>query len=156
MNQRTGILVDTCALIATVNPDARAHETVKDYIKGAVAENIELYLSSLTIAEFCARQSFETIDTTTFTIFPFDTPESILSGQYDAVLKRETGDDRVAMKIDIMLLAHAEKLGAVGVLTLDEKSLVKYCKRLAEHGKTEVRPILGSEPFDPTKLHPKN
>jgi len=120
-------------------------------IEKAISESVELYLSSLTIAEFCVRQGFETIDTTAFTIAPFEIPEAVLAGQYDATLKRETGDDRVALKIDVMLIAHAQKLGAIGILTSDEKSLAKYCMRLAELGKTEVRPILAANPLNPKR-----
>jgi len=66
--RRSGILVDTSALIALMNKNEPCHDTVKAYIEQAIVERLEIHLSSLTVAEFCVRQAFSTIDTATFII----------------------------------------------------------------------------------------
>jgi len=153
MTNRNGLLVDTSALIAFVQPDNPHHLAALSYVDEAIREGIPLYVSSLTIAEFCCKQNFSTIDQNTFIIEGFETPEAVLAGQMDDQLKRESGDDRVAMKVDVMLIAHAEKLGVNGLLTCDANSLAKYCRRLHMSGHTGVLPIVTSEPYLPSKIH---
>jgi len=141
-NKHSGILVDTSALIALVNTEDVCHTTVKAYIEQAVLDKLQIHLSSLTVAEFCVRQNFSTIDTATFIISSFETPEAILAGKFDSFLNKDTGDSRQAMKIDIMLIAHAQKLRVAGLLTLDAKSMAKYCHRLLKQGSLETNRLL--------------
>lgn len=153
MTNRNGLLVDTSALIAFVQPTDPHHVMTVSYIEQAIHDGIPLYISSLTIAEFCCKQDFASIDQDTFIIEGFETPEATLAGRMDSQLKRESGDDRVAMKVDVMLIAHAEKLGVNGLLTCDANSLAKFCRRLHASGHTSVHPIVTSEPFLPSKVH---
>lgn len=152
MTNRNGLLVDTSALIAFVQPLDPHNLMAVSYVEQAIRDGVPLYISSLTIAEFCCKQDFGTIDQNTFIIEGFETPEAALAGQMDSQLKRESGDDRVAMKVDVMLIAHAEKLGVNGLLTCDANSLAKFCRRLHASGHTGVLPIVTSEPFLPGKV----
>lgn len=153
MSARKGLLVDTSALIAFVQPLDPHHDQATAYIEAAIRDDVPLYISSLTLAEFCGRQDLSSIDTNTFIPVGFEAPEGVLSAQFDSHLKRDTGDDRVALKVDVMLIAHAERLGVSGILTCDADSLAKYCKRLHAVGLCHVLPVVTSEPFVPAKVH---
>lgn len=150
---RKGLLVDTSALIAFVQPLDPHHQNASSYIEAAVRDAVPLYISSLTLAEFCGRQDLSSIDTETFIPVGFEAPEGVLAARFDSQLKRDTGDDRVAVKVDVMLIAHAERIGVSGILTCDAASLAKYCNRLNAAGLCEVLPIVTSEPFVPAKVH---
>ncbi|WP_267096096.1 type II toxin-antitoxin system VapC family toxin [Xanthomonas sacchari] len=153
MTARKGLLIDTSALIAFVQPTNVHHENAKAYIEAAIRDDVPLYISSLTLAEFCGRQDFSSIDTKTFIPVGFESPEGVLAAKFDSQLKRQSGDDRVALKIDVMLIAHAEQLGLAGILTCDGASLAKYCERLNSAGLCQVLPIVTAEPFVPAKIH---
>lgn len=153
MTERSGMLVDTCALIALVNPNEPHHKTVRDYIEQAVLEGVELYVSALTVAEFAVRQDLGSLDQQMFIIEGFEPPEAALAGKMEAHLTRDPGDDRVRLKVDVMLIAHAEKIGVAGLLTTDANSMAKYARRLQLAGLTSVLPILATDPFVPAKIH---
>jgi len=150
---RRGLLVDTSALIAFVQPLDPHHQNASSYIEAAIREDVPLFISSLTLAEFCGRQDLSSIDTETFIPVGFEAPEAVLAAKFDSQLKRDTGDDRVAVKVDVMLIAHAERIGVTGILTCDAASLAKYCSRLNVLGSCQVLPIVTSEPFLPAKVH---
>lgn len=149
---RKGLLIDTCALIAWVDATDLFHEPTKKYIEQAIADEVPLYVSSLTVAEFSCRQDISDLDPETFILQSFETPEAVLAGAMDAAILRDAGDDRIRLKIDLMLIAHAEKLGVAGIVTGDQNTMAKYCDRLRALKLTEVFPILTSEPFDPARV----
>lgn len=153
MIARKGLLIDTSALIAFVQPADLHHENARAYIEAAIRDDVPLYISSLTLAEFCGRQDFSSLDTNTFIPVGFEAPEGVLAAQFDSQLKRQSGDDRVALKIDVMLIAHAEQLGLAGILTCDGDSLAKYCERLSSAGLCQVLPLVTTDPFVPAKIH---
>ena len=149
---RKGLLVDTCALIAWADPSSQFHDVTRHYVEQAIRDGVPLYVSALSAAEFSCRQDLNELDLRTFILVSFDTPEAVLSGQmYDAVTI-DDGDSKVLLKVDLMLIAHAEKLRVAGILTSDFRTLAKYCERLRHKGLTSVIPVLTSDPFDPVRV----
>lgn len=150
---RKGLLVDTCALIAWANPADPLHGITKSYIEQAITEDVPLWISAISAAEFECKQAVTDLDQKTFIFASFEMPEAILAGRMFASLEgKDTGDDRVRLKADVMLVAHAEKLKVAGILTADANSLAKYCDRLRGLRHTSVVPVLTTEPFDPARV----
>jgi len=152
MKQRNGVLVDTCALIAFVNAADPHHDCATAYIEAAIQQQVPLYVSALTVAEFSNRQEFASIDQSVFIVEGFEAPEAALAGKMDSALTRDPSDHRVSLKVDVMLIAHAEKIGVTGILTCDHQ-LSKHCDRLRALNLTVVHPILTTQPFVPEKVH---
>lgn len=148
---RNGLLVDTSALIAFANPHNTLHEKVSSYVAQAIRDGVPLHISSLVAAEFSCRQSISDLDLKTFILDSFDIPEAVLSGKLDAAIPRDPEDSRVQHKVDIMLIAHAHKLGLAGILTADD-GLAKYCDRLRELKLVEIHPLVLSDPYDPIRV----
>ena|GEM_PF-3501229 len=149
---RNGLLVDTSALIAYATSASPLHENVAAYIAQAIHDGIPLHISSLVVAEFSCRQSIADLDLRTFILDSFDIPEAVLSGKLDAAIARDPDDSRVQHKVDVMLIAHAHKLGLAGVLTADRDTLAKYCDRLRDLHLVEIHPLLVSDPYDPIRV----
>lgn len=148
---RNGLLVDTSALIAFANPQNPLHEKVSSYVAQAIRDGVPLHISALVAAEFSCRQSISDLDPRTFILDSFDIPEAVLSGRLDAAISRDPQDSRVQHKVDIMLIAHAHKLGLAGILTADD-GLAKYCDRLRDLKLVDIRPLLLSDPYDPIRV----
>lgn len=149
---RKGLLVDTCALIAWSDPNSQFHEVTRSYVEQAIRDEVPLYVSALSAAEFSCRQDLNELDLRTFIVVSFDAPEAVLSGQMYEAITVDDGDSKVLLKIDLMLIAHAEKLKLAGILTSDSKTLAKYCEKLRQKRLTWVMPVLTSEPFDPARV----
>jgi len=149
---RNGLLVDTSALIAFANPESALHENVSAYIAQAIRDGVPLHISSLVVAEFCSRQAIADLDLKTFILDSFDIPEAVLSGKLDAAITRQPEDSRVQHKVDLMLIAHAHKLGLAGILTGDRNTLAKYCDRLRELRLVDIHPLVITDPYDPVRV----
>jgi predicted nucleic acid-binding protein len=146
-----GLLVDTSFLIAFGDPSRSNHSTANDIFNWAIKEKCPLYLSALVVTEFAQKQAIETLGIHNYIMAPFNIPEAILAARMGASLKHDEGDDRVALKVDIMLIAQAEKLG-VSIVTDDHKTMDKYCVRLRNLSLTTVRTIVLRDGFDPHGL----
>lgn len=149
---RQGILVDTCSLVDFVNPGAERNAITTEYIDQAIRDSVPLYLSSLTVAEFCCKQDIGEIDVSPFIISPFDQPEAELSGRLDFEVHRDSDADKVRHRVDTMLIAHAEKLRVAGILTGDASSLAKYCDRARAKNLVDLHVVLTTEAFEPSRM----
>lgn len=146
-----GWLLDTSFLISLADPNRTNHHTAAEYFRYALAKKIKLYISTLAIAEFSQKQSIADLGLSAFVIAPFNAPEAILAGALAESLDRDEGDDRASLKVDVMLLAQAEKLGAL-VLTEDTKSMAKYGARLKAIAAVAIDVVTLNQGFDPHRL----
>ena len=142
------ILVDTSFLISLADP-ARAHHGVAlQYFREALQRDTPLYLSVIAASEFHVKQAITDLPLRNFRVLPFNIDHAMMAGRLMGVLQRDSGDDRVAVKDDIKLIAQAICESHTHILTEDERTLAKYVRRLNAAGESSLQPILLAEGFD--------
>jgi hypothetical protein len=108
-------------------------------------------LSSLVVAEFSQRQSITDLGLSNYIMAPFNIPDGILAGALATKIKKDEGVDREAFKVDVMLMAQAEKLQA-GIITDDKNTMQRYFKALSGLGDLTGDCILLKDGFDPHRM----
>lgn len=124
----------------------------REYIQHALASGVTIYLSGLVVAEFSRRQDISDLGLNNFVPAPFNVPDGILAGSFAEMAKRDDGDNRASVLVDVMLIAQAHRLKLPAILTDDAGTLAKYLERLNSQKATEVKAILTTEGFDPNLL----
>lgn len=147
-----GVLVDTSFLISLVASGRKNHLVARDYFRAAMEQEVPLFLSTLVACEFSRKQPVEDLGLHNFLVLPFNLPEAVQAAKLSAALKRDDGDDRTSVAIDVMLLAQADKNQIGAILTEDSDTLAKYCARLRGQGLISCHAIVLSDGFEPARL----
>lgn len=147
-----GVLVDTSFLISLVASGRKNHLVARDYFRAAIEQGVPLFLSTLVACEFSRKQPVEDLGLHNFLVLPFNLPEAVQAAKLSAALKRDDGDDRTSVAIDVMLLAQADKNQIGAILTEDADTLGKYCDRLRQQGLVTCHAIVLSDGFAPARL----
>jgi len=147
-----GVLVDTSFLISLVASDRDNHPVARDYFRAALEQGVPLFLSTLVACEFSRKQPVEDLGLHNFLVLPFNLSEAVQAAKLSAALKRDDGDDRTSVAIDVMLLAQADKNQIGAILTEDADTLAKYCDRLRRQGMITCHAIVLSDGFAPARL----
>ena len=71
---------------------------------------------------------------------------------WNALVKHDTGDNRVAVRDDVKLMAQAAHESIPFIMTEDASTLYKYCERLRDLGVLRVRAIKLVDGFDSCAL----
>ena len=142
------ILVDTSFLISLADPGRPNHETAVNYLRAALQCDAPLYLSAIVASEFQVKQAVTDLPLRNFEVLPFNIDHAMQAGLLMRDLQRDSGDDRVAVKDDVKLIAQAICESITHILTEDARTLVKYVRRLNDAGQRAIRTILLAEGFD--------
>lgn len=146
----TPLLVDTSFLITLADPARKHHDVAKTYFKEALRRNAPMYLSSIVASEFQVKQAVTDLPLRHFEVLPFNIDHAMTAGLLLRELRRDAGDDRVAVKDDVKLIAQAICGSITHVLTEDANTLAKYIKRCRELGQATLHVILLADGFDAT------
>lgn len=142
-------LVDTSFLITLANPaQRRHHETALQYFRACIERNVVLHLSTIVIAEFSQKQPILDLGLRNFVVLPFNVDHAIETGRLHALLARDKGDDRAAVKDDIKLIAQCGCASIDAVFTEDRKTLAKYIDRLKSGGEVVPKIVVLADGFD--------
>ena len=146
----TSVLVDTSFLITLADPVRANHAVAVAYFREALRLGVPLYLSAIVASEFQVGQPVTDLPLRNFAVLPFNIDHAMMTGQLMRGLARtrDAGDDRIAVKDDVKLIAQAICESITHILTEDEKTLVKYLKRFADDGQCSVQSILLVKGFD--------
>jgi len=144
----SGFLVDTSFLITLADDSRPHHAHAMRYLREAVTRASTLYLSTVVIAEFHAKQAVTDLPLRNLRVLPFNVDHAIMAGELNQVLRRDQTDPRDAVKDDLKLLAQAVCTSIPYVLTEDEKTLAKFAKQLELAGRSSVKTILLKDGFD--------
>ena len=147
------ILLDTSFLIALADPGRVNHPVAKQYLVESLARSVPLYLSAIVAAEFQVKQSVNDLPLRNLIVLPFNIDHAMRTGILMRDVSRDDGDDRVAVKDDIKLIAQADCESITHVLTEDKNTLAKYLDRLCQAGSCKVRAIVLSQGFDAAWLN---
>lgn len=144
----SAFLVDTSFLISLADPKRPHHDAAMAYFREALRRGVPMYLSAIAASEFQVRQAVTDLPLRNFEVLPFNIDHAMQTGLLMRKLSRDGGDDRVAVKDDIKLIAQAICESMTHLLTEDARTLVKYLERLCAVGECSVRPILLKDGFD--------
>ena len=144
----SAFLVDTSFLITLADPGRTHHGVAKSYFREALERGVPLYLSAIVASEFQVGQAVTDLPLRNFEVLPFNIDHAMTAGLLLRDLRRDIGDDRVAVKDDVKLIAQAVCESLTHVLTEDEQTLTKYVRRLNDLGRCSLRCILLAKGFD--------
>ena len=142
------ILVDTSFLISLADPSRKHHGVALQYFREALQRGALLYLSVIAASEFQVKQPVTDLPLRNFEVLPFNIDHAMMAGRLMSALRRDAGDDRVAVKDDVKLIAQAICQSLTHILTEDARTLVKYVNRLNLAGQSSLKPILLADGFD--------
>jgi hypothetical protein len=147
------VLLDTGFLISLVGRSRPHHAVAAQYYRLMLEQQSPMYLSSIAAAEFAIKQAITDLPLSNFRCIPFNIPHSNEAARlWNALGPRDDGDDRVALRDDVKLLAQAAHESIPFILTEDASTLYKYCERLRAAGALRVRAIKLQDGFDSCAL----
>ncbi len=152
--RRKSVMIDTSYLITLFDDSRPNHDNALAYYKYFIAESIDMYISSIVASEYQVKSDINAIlGTKNFIACDFHTIDGITAGELHRKLNSEQrgAEPRNAIKDDIKLLAQCKNQKMDYIITEDESTLARYCRRLEELGElnTVVIPV---NTFDPSLL----
>ncbi len=109
------VLLDTSFFIRLLNPSDNLHQNAKEYFKHFLLKEIEMYFSTISVAEYCVRGNVDELPLKEIRILPFNFFHAIDAGKFAeiAYTQRESKQlpNRAIILNDIKLFsqAHYEK-----------------------------------------------
>ena len=123
------------------------------HLAGESGTQCAFVFSAIVAAEFQVKQAVNDLPLRNFIVLPFNIDHAMRTGILMRDLSRDDGDDRVAVKDDMKLIAQADCESITHVLTEDKNTLAKYLDRLRQAGSCKVRAIVLSQGFDAAWLN---
>lgn len=120
------ILLDTSFCIRLLKNNDELHQNAKDYFKYFLEQKVEIYLSSIVIAEYSVKDDANNLPLEFVKIIPFDFFDGKTAGEFHSILinnKAQVANiERNVIKDDCKLIAQIfnRKIGAY--ITKDKKS----------------------------------
>jgi hypothetical protein len=145
-------LADTSYLITLFDDSRPHHKVAKKYYRYCLDNSVTLYLSAIVVSEFHQMQSIvDIVGSGNFRMLPFNYDDGLQAAdvayQLGGVERKRDGTNP-KYKDDLKLIAQARVNEIDFILTEDESTLVRYCKRLSDAGLLKAAPIVMSAGFD--------
>lgn len=134
-NPRIGICLDTSFLITLCSRKRDNHDVAKRFFAFWMEHGIPMFLPTICYAEYLARETeVPAYLLNQMKLLPFDPESAVIAGEIErSRLSVDVGDtSRAALKDDVKIIANAAQNHVLGVVTEDEKSMVRYVHRAAE------------------------
>jgi predicted nucleic acid-binding protein len=139
---RNAVLLDTSFLITLADPRRERHAVAKHYFQHFLASRLPMVLSSIVVAEFCARQELTTLPLEQLILLPFTHEDAIVAAGLDfKAFKTGAEHDRQSLKDDFKIIGHAHARNYGYVITDDAGTMFEYCETLRKAGQTHLRGI---------------
>jgi predicted nucleic acid-binding protein len=120
------ILIDTSFCIRLLKSNDPLHQNAKDYFRYFLEQKVDIYLSSIVIAEYSVKDDANNLPLEFVKIIPFDFYDGKTAGEFHYILidnkQNVSGIERNVIKDDCKLIAQIfnRKIGAY--ITKDKKS----------------------------------
>ncbi len=120
------VLLDTSFCIRLLKSNDELHQHARDYFKYFLEKKIEIYLSSIVIAEYSVKDDPRNLPLEFVKIVPFDYFDGKTSGEFHSILlesKEQVAHfERNVIKDDCKLMAQLFNRNIQGYITKDRKS----------------------------------
>jgi predicted nucleic acid-binding protein len=130
------VLLDTSFCIRLLKKDEPLHQNAIEYFQYFLEQKIELYISTIAIAEYSVKDDPANLPLKMMKIIPFDFFDGKTAGEFHSILleqKNKTVDiDRNVVKDDCKLIAQIFNRKIEGYITKDRKSFGQIIKPITE------------------------
>ena len=130
------VLLDTSFCIRLLKKDDTLHQNAIDYFQYFLDQKIELYISTIAIAEYSVKEDPINLPLKMMKIIPFDFFDGKTAGEFHSILleqKTKVQDiDRNIVKDDCKLIAQLFNRKIEGYITKDRKSFSQIIMPIAE------------------------
>jgi predicted nucleic acid-binding protein len=130
------VLLDTSFCIRLLKKDESLHQNVIDYFQYFLEQKIELYISTITVAEYSVKDNPDNLPLKMMKIIPFDFFDGRTAGEFHSILleqKNKPKDiDRNIVKDDCKLIAQLFNRKIEGYITKDRKSFNQIIRPITE------------------------
>lgn len=130
------VLLDNSFCIRLLKSDDEFHQNAKDYFQYFLENNVEMYLSTIVVAEYAVGDDpMHLLELQTFRLLEFDYEDAKISGEFTSELLhnkelRDTEQRKVVIN-DLKLLAQIHNRKIEAYITKDRKSLSKMINPLS-------------------------
>lgn len=126
------ILLDTSFCIRLLKSNDPLHNNAKDYFKYFLEQKIEIYISSIVVAEYSVKDDANNLPLEYAKIIPFDFFDGKTAGEFHSILinhKNQVSNiERNVIKDDCKLIAQIFNRSIAGYITKDIKSFGQIIK----------------------------
>lgn len=150
-NKGLSVLIDTTFLITLYNKDRNNHGIAKKYFKHFIKKEIKMYLSTIVISEYQQMQPItEIISSGNYLVLPYNYEDAIKTAEIVFHLggASRKSSHRAQFKDDLKLMGQAAYKGIDFIITEDESTLARYCKKLNDARLFNPKVILLKDGFD--------
>ena len=130
------VLLDTSFCIRLLKKDDPLHQNAIEYFQYFLEQKIEIYISTIAIAEYSVKDDPVNLPLKMMKIIPFDYFDGKTAGEFHSILleqKNITQDiDRNVVKDDCKLIAQLYNRKIEGYITKDRKSFGHIIKPITE------------------------
>lgn len=108
-----GVLLDTIFVIRLLKTNDALHPNAKAWFRQLLERRVPMYLSTISIAEYCVKGTFDELPLRNVRVLPFNIDHARRAGPFTGSLldqRKQPGgdDDRTVVINDVKLLAQAE------------------------------------------------
>ncbi len=130
------ILLDTSFCIRLLKSNDDLHQNAKDYFKYFLEKKIEIYLSSIVVAEYSVKDDPANLPLEFVKIIPFDFFDGKTAGEFHSILlghrEQVANIERNVIKDDCKLIAQIFNRNVQGYITKDRKSFRQIIEPIKE------------------------
>jgi len=124
------VLLDTSFFIRLLNKQDSLHKNAKEYFKYFLEKEIEMYCSTISIAEYCVRGNVDELPLREVRILPFNFFHATKAGRFAAIaLEKKDGmkpsTNRAIILNDIKLFAQASYENEISHFVTSDKECSK-------------------------------
>ena len=149
------VSLDTSFLISFADPSRPNHYVAVEYFRHCVSEKIPMWISVIAAGEFHVGQRFADLPLQHFRLHPYNLQHAIKSAEFfKSLWSSDQGSEEPRKVIinDLKLLAQAEEEEIPIILSEDENTLSRLACRLNAVHISNVKVLLLSEGFSPTRF----
>lgn len=130
------IMLDTSFCIRLLKKDDELHQNALEYFEFFLQNKIELFLSSIVIAEYSVKDDPQNLPLKTMRIVPFDYFDGKRAGEFHNILLNNKaewkGVDRLVIKDDCKILAQIMNRNINAYITKDKGSFSKIISPIVQ------------------------
>lgn len=147
------VLLDTSFLIRLLSKNDPLHQNAEDYYRYFLEQEIPMYISTITVAEYCVNGDISELPLRSVRIIPFNIQHAPIAGGFANILysARKTNDisvdNRLIIPNDVKLFAQAECTPDVKYFVTSDTKSSKLIDKISEKNSVSFAHMDIHEPY---------